>query len=152
MKCVDCKAKAEVAFRTGSRSSPRCKECARNFLRAEPKGEWVKTKPCRNCGTPLYVVRWIDEIARTKKGHQSSYHGKNYGDPDRYTGCSRRCNDEWRLQQRKAIRLKARSGRKCAVCHKPFKSTRSDQKTCSNACRQQLYRNSNQARPREKAA
>ena len=42
--------------------------------------------------------------------------------------------------RRKAERLKARQGKVCEQCGKTFTATRSDQKTCSPACRQKAYR------------
>jgi hypothetical protein len=131
-ECVECRANAIAVFRTGSWSKPVCRDHADRFCKLEPD-HWTKLSGCVNCGLTVYLARTV---------------GPGMMGAERYAQwitrpvCSHSCNLQARLAERKAARLQARSGRKCAVCNKPFIAKRSDQKTCSNRCRQALHRRS----------
>jgi hypothetical protein len=69
---------------------------------------------CERCTRPVLVLT------------QTKYPGEDY---ERVIYCSNACRD-----------AKPEREKVCAVCDKAFTAKRSDQKTCSAACRQKAYR------------
>jgi hypothetical protein len=129
--CVECKAEAIAVLRTGSWSKPVCRDHVRRFCEFDDR--WKKLSGCVNCGLTVYLARTVGP------GMMGAEH---YAQWIAQPVCSRLCKIQARLTERKAARRQARSDRKCASCNKPFTATRSDQKTCSNSCRQALHRRS----------
>ena len=117
-----------VAFRTGSTSLLLCASCAQTEARKmhdKTRRWWTLLGNCLACGNKVY--RSLSVLAASRKS------------PAGCT-CSLRCARIARLDYLKQERHQARKSRLCEVCKKSFVPQRSDAVTCSNACRQSLFR------------
>jgi hypothetical protein len=76
-----------------------------------------KTRPCEGCGR--LVTAGTEERARF---------------------CCDQCRLTVRNRRRRESRTQARAGLRCEGCGGPVEAGRSDARWCSNACRQQAYR------------
>jgi hypothetical protein len=131
IQCFDCQASVEydasVSFRTGSTTKIICPKCTKRELERSP-GWWPLHGPCKICGITVYRSR--------AQAHYLSLFGGAAGG----LTCSADCNRQWHLDEAKAKRHAARQPKPCAICKKEFMPRRSDAVTCSNACRQALFR------------
>src|SRR6516164_10760298 len=131
VRCADCQCSIEyaasVSFRTGSTTIIVCPKCAKQEL--ETSSGWRPLHgACKACGRTVYRSRAC--------AHYLSVFGGTAGG----LTCSAECNRRAILDKAKAARHAARQPKLCAACKKQFMPQRSDATTCSNACRQALFR------------
>jgi len=108
---------------------PVCGECARLSRLKHRHGDvwwdedllsYYLKRPCETCGRPVYKRR--DNVRR------------------RYVVCCESCRRACCNRVRRERRAARTRGKVCEVCGEAFTPTRSDQKTCSPACKQKAYR------------
>jgi hypothetical protein len=121
LHCHLCSSPVTAALRTGSYTKFLCQHHAE-----QESSMWVgggaSLGACVHCGISVYV---------------GGYHLTYTPDP---IVCSHSCNKAARLKRRKDACALSRKERPCAACGQQFVPTRSDAKTCSNKCRQALFR------------
>jgi hypothetical protein len=119
-ECKLCPSPVTAAFRTGSYTKFLCEPCA--------KKEWtsIYLGACVHCSIPVY----------SNQGY-AHYVTKVVPSP---IVCSSSCNKAARLKRRKDARSLHRTARACLACGQQFVPTRTDAKTCSNRCRQAVFR------------
>jgi hypothetical protein len=130
-----------TCFRSGSYSRIVCASCVDEFFARQPEGWWTLLGPCVHCGNLVYGAK---SVVPTMLGPEAY---------DRWINspvCSSHCNKLARLKRRKDERTAARAERPCEACNKLFVPTRADGKTCSNRCRQTMFREKERARLRPK--
>jgi hypothetical protein len=131
IQCFDCQASIEydasASFRTGSTTKIICPKCAKRELERSP-GWWPLHGPCKICGITVYRSQPI--------AHYLSLHSGTAGG----LTCSAKCNRRAILDKAKAARHATRQAKLCAACQKEFMPRRSDATTCSNTCRQAVFR------------
>ena len=98
---------------TTSILAPVCDACHSQYQRF-----WHE-HPCGHCGRPVYNAVGFDE-------HD--------------VFCSERCHSELHKARLRRRRAEARGTSNCPACGEDFAPSRSDQVTCSSACRQKAYR------------
>ena len=106
------------------------------------KHDYLEPVPCEYCGRP--VVNEYRRVAGYRlpgppvwNDEAQKYEWKEL----RYAiACSWECEHQLTLRRRRQKRAAARAGGACAVCGGPINASRSDAKTCTNACRQKLWR------------
>jgi predicted nucleic acid-binding Zn ribbon protein len=121
-QCHLCPSPVTAAFRTGSYTKFLCEPCAKK----EWAGSSMYLGACVHCSIPVY----------SNPGY-AYYITKVEPKP---VVCSSSCNKAARLKRRKDARSLARTARACLVCGQQFVPTRTDAKTCSNKCRQAVFR------------
>ena len=117
-----CQSPVSAAYRTGSYTKFLCERC---LLKTEER-QRVPLGPCVCCAIPVFAGFAY-----------ANYYIRHYSLP---TVCSAECNKAHHLKQRKDARTQARTERPCATCGQQFTPKRADAKTCSNKCRQALFR------------
>jgi predicted nucleic acid-binding Zn ribbon protein len=141
-----------VSFRTGSTMFVMCAVCAASeaaktldFCHPDPSiGDclWPLSGPCAACGRMVY--RHYSVASYIAMGRKRAADGdpwwKNYGPTAGGLTCSSACNRRAILNMAKAKRQSAREERTCPVCGTVFMPPRDDAVTCSNRCRQALFR------------
>jgi hypothetical protein len=96
--------------------------------RSEHKSEYpdrladLEQRPCETCARTMYL---------------DGYHRSHRRRP---LTCSYRCNYRRKLKHQSERKRVEHEPRLCAHCGEMFEPARSDAKTCSNKCRQKLYR------------
>lgn len=93
--------------------------------------EWI----AKDYGRCEYCAREVFEVIEHSDG-------RAYGrvPHPRHITCSERCRDRLRSARRAAAAAEERAGRTCEACGDPFTPRRADARYCSNACRQDAYR------------
>jgi hypothetical protein len=121
-QCHLCPSPVTAAFRTGSYTKFLCEPCAKK----EWDGSAIHLGACVHCSISVY-------------SSQGYAHYVTKVDPSPIV-CSSSCNKAARLKRRKDARSLTRTARACLACGKQFVPTRTDAKTCSNKCRQAVFR------------
>ena len=135
-QCFECKHPVEygdsISFRTGSTTKIMCADCTAKEQK-HSQDWWPLHGPCVACGRIVYRSKgqatYIASAAR--QGWVVTGSGLT---------CTARCNRRAILDQAKAARHANRKPRTCPICAAEFIPKRDDAVTCSNKCRQALYR------------
>jgi hypothetical protein len=117
-----CSSSVTAVYRTGSYTKFLSDNYS-SFLEAE---QAVHLGACVHCGIPVYAGR----------GYA---HYVTHVVPSPVV-CSSSCNKAARLKRLKDSRSLSRTERACLACGHQFVPTRADAKTCSNKCRQAMFR------------
>jgi hypothetical protein len=137
-------------IRRACRDASVCAKCGRKVAPLEPvyitKVQWtpylLSGPVCYECA-PEYVREWLDGAGGFTCEGCGRRMEVGYGLPGqerRHSLCSEVCRYRYYNRRRSERATAARSGRSCEQCGAEFDAVRSDQRSCSGACRQRAYR------------
>jgi hypothetical protein len=109
-----------------------CDDCVRNRLRPSWWEHRRTPVPCAG-GCGVLVSHWYCPRARHVRRNGYSF---DVVEVPAISTCSKRCSDRVEVERRRV----EHQPRRCEICDEEFTPKRSDARFCSNACRQDAYR------------